>query len=152
MRSERLALAQIHAHEARSRRGQVAQAAVDESGRACGGAAAEIVLLDQRDLQAAQRGVARDAAADDPAADDDDVERRLSCDGVGHALEHRLVQVGRACPGRSALGWTGVATLACGRDMVDMTMTVLAVAGGQSVQPVRGPASAGALTFSTAVG
>ena len=124
---QRLALAQVHAHQAEVGGGEVAQAAVDEPGRARGGAAAEIVLLDQRDLQAAQRRVARDAAADDPAADDDDggspARRR--------ARPRTWISAGpvRRCP-RQGLAKAGVATWACGRDMVDMTMTVLAVAGG----------------------
>ena len=59
---------------------EVAQAAVDELGRARRGGAGEIALLEEHDLQAAAGGVARDAAAVDAAADD----REVVDGGGGH--------------------------------------------------------------------
>ena len=53
---------------------EVAQAAVDQLGRARRRAGGEVALLDQADLEAARDGVERRTDADDPAADDEDVE------------------------------------------------------------------------------
>ena len=53
---------------------EVAQTAVNEPRRAARGAAREIGLLDERDIQSAQRRIARDAASGDAAADHQDVE------------------------------------------------------------------------------
>ena len=54
---------------------EVAHAAVDELGRAAGGAFAEVVLLEQQRGVAARGGIDRDADAGGAAADDDDVPR-----------------------------------------------------------------------------
>jgi hypothetical protein len=55
---------------------EVAQAAVDELGGPGGGVAREVVLLAEADGEAPSRRVAGDAHAVDPAADDEQVERR----------------------------------------------------------------------------
>src|ERR1043165_2748591 len=55
---------------------EVAQAAVDELARLRRRARGVVALLEQRDLEAAQRSVARDARAGDAAADHDDVVGR----------------------------------------------------------------------------
>jgi hypothetical protein len=54
--------------------GEVAQTAVEKAGGFAGGAGGEIVLFDEGGAQAAHGRVARDAGADDAAADDEDVE------------------------------------------------------------------------------
>ncbi len=71
---QRLALAQVHAHQREVQHLEIAEPAVHEPRRPGGRAAAEVGLLEQRDAQAAQRGVAGDAGADHAAADDQDVE------------------------------------------------------------------------------
>ena len=53
---------------------EVPNAAVDEPRRAARRSAGEIVLLHERDVQSAQRRLARDAASGDPAADHEQVE------------------------------------------------------------------------------
>src|SRR5205085_4557245 len=53
---------------------QVAQAAVDQFGGGGAGMAGEVVLLDQQHLQPAPGRVARDRAAIDAAADDEEIE------------------------------------------------------------------------------
>src|SRR5688572_15488069 len=53
---------------------QIPQPAVDEFCRAAGRAGGEIALFDQRDAQAAQRRVKRQAGAGYPPADDKDIE------------------------------------------------------------------------------
>jgi hypothetical protein len=53
---------------------EVADAAVDEAGGAAGGAAGEVLALDEGDAQAAQGGISGDATAGDAAADDEDIE------------------------------------------------------------------------------
>src|SRR5690606_3577865 len=53
---------------------EVAQAAVDQLGRARGGAGREVAGLDEPDVQPSRGGVERDARADHPAADHDHVE------------------------------------------------------------------------------
>ena len=50
---------------------EVAQAAMDQFGRRGGGVRGEIVALDQQYLEAVERGLARDGAAVDAAADDE---------------------------------------------------------------------------------
>ena len=54
--------------------GEVAKAAVEQAGGSAGGAEGEVGFVEKRDAQAAHGGVARDAGADDAAADDEDVE------------------------------------------------------------------------------
>jgi hypothetical protein len=53
---------------------EVADPAVDEPRRPARGPAREVLLLDERDPQATERGVSRDAAAGDAAADHQKVE------------------------------------------------------------------------------
>jgi hypothetical protein len=53
---------------------EISQASVNEPRRAAGGAAGEVVLLDECDAKTPERRVARDAAAGDPAADHEHVE------------------------------------------------------------------------------
>ena len=53
---------------------QVASPAVDHLRRSPGGAGTEVVLLDQRGLEAAHRRVPRNAAAVDAATDNNQVE------------------------------------------------------------------------------
>ena len=86
-----LALQQRLAHEPEVEVLQVAQAAVDELGRARRRPAREVGALDQRDRVPARGGVQRDAGAGDPAADHEHVERlgRERGDGVG-AGQHVL--------------------------------------------------------------
>ena len=72
---QRLALAQVHADQREVEHLEVAETAVHEPRGARSGAAAEVGLLEQRDPQAAQRGVAGNARANHAAADDQDVER-----------------------------------------------------------------------------
>ena len=71
---QRAPLAARLEHEAEVAVLEVAHAAVDEPRRAARGAAREVVALDERDAEAAERGVARDAGAGDPAADDEEVD------------------------------------------------------------------------------
>ena len=73
MPPQHLALAQRLAHQAEIVVFEIAQAAVDQPGRARRGAAREIAHLAQIDRKAAAGGVARDAAAIDAAADDGEV-------------------------------------------------------------------------------
>jgi hypothetical protein len=54
---------------------QVAEAAVNQLRRTAGGLAGEVAGVAQGDVEAAQGGVARDAGAGRPAADDQDVDR-----------------------------------------------------------------------------
>ncbi len=70
---------------------QIAQAAVEQLGRGRGGALRQIALFGQGDGQAAPRGVARDAAAVDAAADDEKI-----ADRVGHRQLSRLCSFLRA--------------------------------------------------------
>ena len=74
-RDHELALEQRLADEAEVEVLQVAQAAVDELGRAARRAGGVVGALDERDAVAARGGVERDAGARDAAADDDEVER-----------------------------------------------------------------------------
>ena len=69
-----LALEQGLADQAEIEGLQVAQAAVDQLGRAAGGARGEVGLLDEGDAVAPRGGVEGDARPGDPATDDDDVE------------------------------------------------------------------------------
>ena len=64
---------------------QVAQAAVDELGRAAARPRGEVGLLDQSDAVSARGGVERHPGAGDPAADDDDVEL-LAGEGLQRAV------------------------------------------------------------------
>ena len=67
---EHLALDRGFAHQAEIEMLQIAQAAVDQLGRARGGAAGEIGHLAQEHRKAASCGIARNAATVDAAADD----------------------------------------------------------------------------------
>ena len=58
---------------------------MDEPGGARARTGPEIVLLDERDRQSAERSVARDARPDDPAADDEEI------DGAVAERPHRLL-------------------------------------------------------------
>src|SRR6266513_6560658 len=58
---------------------------MDEPGGARARTGPEIVLLDERDRQSAERSVARDARPDDPAADDEEI------DGAIAERPHRLL-------------------------------------------------------------
>ena len=71
---QHLAFAERLAHEAELVMFEIAQPAVDQLRGTRGRAARQIVLLAKVDAQAPPRGVARDAAAVDAAADDRDVE------------------------------------------------------------------------------
>src|SRR5262249_8250402 len=55
---------------------EIAQPAVDQLGRARGGAGGEVALLEERDGRAAERQVARDAGPSHASTNDDGVERR----------------------------------------------------------------------------
>src|SRR5690348_7267873 len=74
---------------------QIAQAAVDEPRRSARCPTREIVFLHERDTKPAERGVARDAAAGDAAADDEEIELlasedfELSAADVGRRFLHR---------------------------------------------------------------
>ena len=80
------------------RLGEVADAAVDHPARVAARAEGEVVALEEDDLQAAQREVARDARAVDAPADDGDVEGVLGerairdghRDGVARRRDRRL--------------------------------------------------------------
>ena len=67
-------LAQRLPHQPEVEHLQVAQAAVDQLGRARRRAAGPVAGLDQRDAEPAGRGVEGRPGADDPAADDEDVD------------------------------------------------------------------------------
>src|SRR5690349_24921522 len=82
---ERLALAHVAPHKTEVEELQVAQSAVDESRGPGAGAGAEVVLLDERDGEPAERGVTRDARPDDPATDDQEI------DGAVAERPHRLL-------------------------------------------------------------
>ena len=71
---ERVALGVRLAHEADVAHLQVAEPAVDELGRCARRGPGEVAALDQRDPQAGVRAQPGDRAADDPAADDEQVE------------------------------------------------------------------------------
>ena len=71
---EDLALAGALVGDADRALGEVAQAAVDELGAPAAGAPGEVLALEQRNRQAARRGVESDARAGHPAADDKDVD------------------------------------------------------------------------------
>ncbi|VXC41641.1 hypothetical protein SPHINGOAX6_10061 [Sphingomonas sp. AX6] len=58
---------------------EIPQPAMDELGRGGRGVAGEIVLFDEQHRQPVQRRLARDRAAVDPAADDQDVVRHRVC-------------------------------------------------------------------------
>src|SRR4026207_1599489 len=83
-RAERLA------HELEVPQLQVAQAAVDELGGLRRGAGGEVALLEERDGDAAQGEVARDARAGHTAPDHDHVERCL-VDAREAALDHDVL-------------------------------------------------------------
>jgi hypothetical protein len=68
---------------------------VDEARRAAGGAAGEVVPLDERRAQAAERRVARDPGAGDPATDDEQVE-----DLVAEGAEQGVAIGSRGVAGR----------------------------------------------------
>src|SRR5881394_2673693 len=53
---------------------QIPNATVNQTRRSARRSAGEVILLDERDGEPAQRGVARDAAPSDAAADDEQVE------------------------------------------------------------------------------
>ena len=82
-----LALAHVAPHEAEVELLEVAQPPVDQPGRSRGRARAEVMLLDERDREPAERRVARDTGSDDPAADDEKIDgavgerphRRIAC-------------------------------------------------------------------------
>jgi len=73
---------------------QIAEAAVDQPGRAAARASRHVAFIHEGDAKAAQRRVARDARAGDPAADDQHVHRlgghRVECGGAGLERERRL--------------------------------------------------------------
>jgi hypothetical protein len=71
---EDLALAHVASDESKVKELEVAKSAMDEPGRSGRGAGAEVGLLDERDPEAAEGGVARDARPDDPAADDEVID------------------------------------------------------------------------------
>ena len=60
-------------HQPESQILQIADAAVDQARRATARPSAEVAALEQRDAQAAKRGVASDADTLDPSTDDDEV-------------------------------------------------------------------------------
>ncbi len=73
------------AHELHVAHAQVPEAAVDELGGGARRPRGEVVAFEQRDAQSGPCGDPRHAGADDPAADDHDVERLVSkgrCGGV----------------------------------------------------------------------
>jgi hypothetical protein len=72
---EDLALAHVAAHQGEVEELEVAKSAMNKPGRSGRGAGAEVRLLDERDLEPTQGSVARDARPDDPAADDQKVDR-----------------------------------------------------------------------------
>ena len=71
---DHLALERALAHQPHVAQRQVAQAAVDQLGGAARGAGREVLGLEQDDRQPAQRRLAREPRAGDPAADDREVE------------------------------------------------------------------------------
>ena len=81
---EDLALAHVAAHEREVEQLEVAKSAVDQACRSRGRPRGEVVLLDERDREAAQGRVARDPRSDDPAADDQEI------DGAAAERPHRL--------------------------------------------------------------
>jgi len=89
MRRDPLDVAAVQAGEARHLRivDQVADAAVDHAAVRARGPGGEVLLLDQHGAQAAHGGVAGDAGAVHPAADDEQVVaphgRILAGDRVG---------------------------------------------------------------------
>ena len=97
---QHLALDQGLAHEAELVVLEIAQAAVDQLAAGGRGVLGEVVLLAQQHRQAAAGGIARDAGAVDPAADDQKVDRLLRRQALlspaGHHgptdLPHRCVR------------------------------------------------------------
>src|SRR5207244_4460130 len=77
---QQLALAERFTDQADLAVLEVAEPAVDQPSGPARGARAEVGLVQQQDAEAAHGGVARDPAAVDAGADDDQVER------VGHRL------------------------------------------------------------------
>jgi hypothetical protein len=77
LRQQDVTLARALHRDAERALGEVAQAAVDELGAPTAGAPGEVAALDERDAQAAGRGVEGGAGAGDAAADDEDVERAV---------------------------------------------------------------------------
>ena len=65
-------------HESDAALSQIAHSAVQHPAGTAARAGRKIGLLNERRSQAAHCGVARDARADDPTADHEHVERRLS--------------------------------------------------------------------------
>ena len=74
---------------------QIAEAAVDQPARPRAGSGREVAPLDQPDPQPAHRRIARHAGADDPAPDDEQVERL-----VGQAREQARREAGSSLRGR----------------------------------------------------
>ena len=72
---QRFPLAQVEADQPQVEHLQISEPAVDDARRSGRRPAAEIPPLHEQDAQTAHGGVARDATADDAAADDCDVER-----------------------------------------------------------------------------
>ena len=84
---QRFPLAQIEPHEPEVQHLQVPESAVHDARGGGRRAAAEIAPLEERDPQPAQRRIPRDAAADDAAADDRDVERSRSRVGTIYSVK-----------------------------------------------------------------
>ena len=91
-RRRRNSLAQRLAHQPQLEILEIAQASMHQLGAGGAGGVAEVALFDQRDLEAAHRRVARDAAAGDAAADDENVENLPS-------------ETGEIAPHGSLPGW-----------------------------------------------
>jgi hypothetical protein len=65
------------AHEAHVAEAEIAETSMDELRGSARGRAAEVARVDERDREACAGGVSRDSGADDPAADDEQVEATL---------------------------------------------------------------------------
>ena len=74
---------------------EVAQAAVDEAGRARRGAPGEVAPLDEQGRATAPRELARDAGAEDAATDDDDVVARAVEPGDARCRRRVAAHAGR---------------------------------------------------------
>src|SRR6476661_3313876 len=88
------ALAQRLPHQPELEAAQIPQAAMNQLGIVCTGGVGKVVLLDERDREAAHRRIPRDTGARDPTANYEEVEM-----SVGKAVEvafHREWQSGAA--------------------------------------------------------
>src|SRR5439155_26644251 len=97
-------------HEADAPLREIAQAAVKQARRAAAAAEGEVALVNEEGSQTAHGRIARDARADDPAADDEDVKDFVRCTG------HRLVNISRNSPTFSTIkSGGGLTDSACWR-------------------------------------